>query len=291
MRILRGVAVSREVLRTRCYALTLEAGDESGNVARDEPRIGAERPDPDHRVVGIRVHVGDGSEVEVDPDLAELARDRRGDLLGQRRVVDDAERPVSGIGAADPSLEACDVAAFFVGRDEQLAFASEPPGQRFDLFRRLDVAAEQDDTAEPALDPAQHPVGSGGAFEAREEARRCGALELNAHPLTAPAVTPKAILRWIATKKSTTGSAVSVAPAISGPQAVPRSVMKPASHRVNVWLPAWCTRTDAMRYSFQAWMNAKIEVATSPGPISGSRMRTKAPNRVEPSTCAASSRS
>ena len=46
-----------------------------------------------------------------------------------------------------------------------------------------------------------------------------------------------------------------------------------------------------MRYSFQAWMKAKIEVATSPGPISGSRMRTKAPNRVEPSTCAASSSS
>ena len=44
-------------------------------------------------------------------------------------------------------------------------------------------------------------------------------------------------------------------------------------------------------YSFQAWMNAKIEVATRPGPISGSRIRRKAPKRVVPSTCEASSRS
>ena len=44
-------------------------------------------------------------------------------------------------------------------------------------------------------------------------------------------------------------------------------------------------------YSFQAWMNAKIDVATRPGPTSGSRMRTNAPSRVEPSTIAASSSS
>jgi hypothetical protein len=38
-------------------------------------------------------------------------------------------------------------------------------------------------------------------------------------------------------------------------------------------------------------MNAKTEVATSPGATSGSRIRTKAPSRVEPSTIAASSSS
>ena len=32
--------------------------------------------------------------------------------------------------------------------------------------------------------------------------------------------------------------------------------------------------------SFQAWMNAKIDVATRPGATSGSRIRTKAPKRV-----------
>ncbi len=43
--------------------------------------------------------------------------------------------------------------------------------------------------------------------------------------------------------------------------------------------------------SFQARMNAKIDVATRPGATSGSRMRQKAPKRVEPSTIAASSSS
>jgi len=44
-------------------------------------------------------------------------------------------------------------------------------------------------------------------------------------------------------------------------------------------------------YSFQLVMNAKTEVATRPGATSGSRMRTNAPRRVEPSTIAASSSS
>ena len=44
-------------------------------------------------------------------------------------------------------------------------------------------------------------------------------------------------------------------------------------------------------YSFQLVMNAKTDVATSPGATSGSRIRTKAPSLVEPSTIAASSSS
>ena len=46
-----------------------------------------------------------------------------------------------------------------------------------------------------------------------------------------------------------------------------------------------------MMNSFQAWMNAKIEVATRPGATSGRRIRTNAPKRVLPSTIAASSSS
>src|SRR5581483_6525457 len=43
--------------------------------------------------------------------------------------------------------------------------------------------------------------------------------------------------------------------------------------------------------SFQLVMNAKTEVATRPGATSGSRIRTNAPRRLEPSTIAASSSS
>jgi hypothetical protein len=46
-----------------------------------------------------------------------------------------------------------------------------------------------------------------------------------------------------------------------------------------------------MMNSFHAWMKAKIEVATRPGPTSGRSTRTKAPKRVVPSTIDASSRS
>ena len=44
-------------------------------------------------------------------------------------------------------------------------------------------------------------------------------------------------------------------------------------------------------YSFHVVMNANTDVATSPGPISGSRIFTNTPSLVEPSTIAASSSS
>ena len=49
--------------------------------------------------------------------------------------------------------------------------------------------------------------------------------------------------------------------------------------------------TRAKMYSFQVVMNANTDVATRPGPISGSRIFRKTPRRVEPSTIAASSSS
>ena len=66
--------------------------DERRDVARDELGVGAERADADHRVLRIHVDVGDRREVEVDADRGEVGADRRRDLLGQRDVVDDAER-------------------------------------------------------------------------------------------------------------------------------------------------------------------------------------------------------
>jgi hypothetical protein len=67
--------------------------------------------------------------------------------------------------------------------------------------------------------------------------------------------------------------------------------VKFASQIVSVCFSGDCKSTYARMYSFQAWMNAKIEVATSPGATRGSRIRRKAPKRVLPSTMAASSSS
>jgi hypothetical protein len=64
-----------------------------------------------------------------------------------------------------------------------------------------------------------------------------------------------------------------------------------ARNTVTVCLePSWSSVLAKM-YSFQLVMNANTDVATSPGATSGSRIRRKAPSRVEPSTIAASSRS
>ncbi len=91
---------------------------------RDERAVGAERADPDHRVLGVRVDVRDRREVEVDADRRR-ARLRASAATRSRQlhVVDDAERGVARIRAAGPRLEPRDVAALLVDRDEQVRLA------------------------------------------------------------------------------------------------------------------------------------------------------------------------
>ena len=88
----------------------------------------------------------------------------------------------------------------------------------------VDVAREQHDAAEPVVELALEPGGCRRPGEARQDAPVRQALERAAHPLVAPAVRPKAILRWTSRKKATTGIAVSVEAAISPPQSVLRLV-------------------------------------------------------------------
>ena len=71
-------------------------------------------------------------------------------------------------------------------------------------------------------------------------------------------------------------------PAMSAPQSVCRLVpRKYESQTVTVCLPWSFSRMRAKMYSFQLVMNAKTDVATSPGATSGSRIRTNAPSRVD----------
>jgi len=63
------------------------------------------------------------------------------------------------------------------------------------------------------------------------------------------------------------------------------------SHTVTACFDWSLSRTRAKMYSFQHVMNANTDVATRPGAISGSRIRTNAPSRLLPSTSAASSSS
>src|SRR3954449_1080661 len=75
------------------------------------------------------------------------------------------------------------------------------------------------------------------------------------------------------------------------PQSVPNTVLNVDSHTGSVCLSESRMNTSAYRNSFHAVMNANTDVATRPGPSSGSTTRRKAPNRPQPSTIAASSSS
>ena len=76
----------------------------------------------------------------------------------------------------------------------------------------------------PGVELAQEPVGRRLAGEPGQDAGPREPLERGAHPLTEPAVRPKAMRRCTSRKKTTTGIAVSVEAAISAPQSVLRLV-------------------------------------------------------------------
>ena len=194
-------------------------------MARDELTVRPERPDPDDRVLRVRVDVGDGCEVEIHAHFGELGADRGSDALRELDIVDDSERAVARIRAPGRRLEPRHVAAFFIDRDQDVrTLGAEVVRERAQLFAALDVPGVQDDSAETLRQPPSNPVRNDRAFEAREDAARGESLELCAHALTAPAVNPKAIFRCTRRKKITTGIAVRVEAAMRPPQSVFRLV-------------------------------------------------------------------
>ena len=236
MRVDGRVAVAGKVLCARGDADALRACDEGGDVPRDEVRLGTEGADADDRVPRIRVDVRNRGEVHRHADPRQLRGNRGRDALGQLSVVDGAQREVARVGAAARSLQARDVAALLVDRDDQLVtLGPQRSGERCGLRAVSDVVRKQHDPAESAAEPGSNPVRGLRPGEARKDAGRRLALELDGHPRTAPAVRPKAIRRCTATKNTTTGIAVNVAPAISGPHWVPRRLVNCASQTVKVW--------------------------------------------------------
>ena len=85
---------------------------------------------------------------------------------------------------------------------------------------------------------------------------------------------------------------ISVEPAITPPQSVPRAPkLNACSQTGRVSLSGRSMITRANVNSFHAWMKAKIPVATRPGATSGSVTVKNARSRLDPSTIAASSSS
>ena len=111
-------AQTREVLRRGGHPGRLEAADHRRPVTADRPRIVAERADPERRVVRLGGEI-DGRRVDdVDAHRAGLAPDGRPDPLGQRFVVDRAERHIAGeLGRL--GTQGVELASLLVGRDEE----------------------------------------------------------------------------------------------------------------------------------------------------------------------------
>src|SRR5690606_18653438 len=118
VRVDDGGAVAREVLGAGGDSGVLQPGDGGGGVPGDRVRVASERAGADHGVVVLDVDVHRGCEVDGDADLGEFGADGLVDRGGQLRVVDGAERGVAGVGAAGGAVQAGDVAAFLVDRDD-----------------------------------------------------------------------------------------------------------------------------------------------------------------------------
>jgi hypothetical protein len=162
VRVARARAVSREVLPARKDAFAKEPAREREPEAGDARRVRIEGAVADHAIAGVRAHVEDGREVEVDADGAQLPAHRAPDGLGEPRVAARADgrhrREVrEGRG------EAVDAAPLVVDRHER-----HDPGA--ELVQGGDqvpqapgaahVALEQDDAARTKLlqEGAARPV-------------------------------------------------------------------------------------------------------------------------------------
>ena len=219
-----GRAVAGKVLRAGGDPSRLQPGHERGDVAGDQRGVGAERADSDHRIERVDVDIGDRSEIQRDAGRAQLFGEGAGDLLGERDVVDRAERECAGnelprpasrrVTSPPSSSIATTVAAETLSDPVRACSCSGPATLR----------ANRTTPPRPSASSRESQVGAVVPAKPGQDAPVRQALERVAHPLVAPAVRPKAILRWTSRKKATTGIAVSVEAAISPPQSVLRLV-------------------------------------------------------------------
>jgi len=94
-------------------------------------------------------------------------------MPGEVHVVDRAQGVVAREGGAGADLQAGDVAALLVDRDQDvLVLGAQLGGEGGELSGRDDVAAEETDGGESLAEAAQQPVGGGGAREAGLEDRQ-----------------------------------------------------------------------------------------------------------------------
>ena len=116
---------------------------------------------------GLELTSADGAQLRLTPQAASRRPSSWATSRVSSDVVDRAQGVVAGEGGAGAHLQAGDVAALLVDRDQDVvALGPQLGGERGQLLGRGDVAAEQADGGEAFAEPAQQPVGGGGAGEA-----------------------------------------------------------------------------------------------------------------------------
>ena len=258
--------------------------------------VGAEARHADDRVGRVAVDVGDRRQVEIDrrrpparrrgrrgpPRSARRRRRRRGRPPGHRAAAGGLEagarrRPPRrgrprrarrrGAAAATPA--------------RRRRWRSPRTGRRRRGRRRRGRSSHAG-----ALGPANE------ASSVPAATRSSSSLRGRAHPFTAPAVSPDVDPPVHEQEEDEDGDRderrAGHDPAPVGAAGALVERLEP--HR-QVWRSGRFMITRAKMNSFQAWMKAKIPVATSPGATSGSVTVKKARIRLDPSTSAASSRS
>ncbi len=165
-----GVAVAGEVLGARGDTRRLQPPHPGGGVPGDDIGARPEGTHPDHRIQRVGVDVGARRVVQGDAGGVQLPADVAGDLLGDIDVVQRAERKAARTGRPGAGLQPGDVARLLVHRDHEVGVLRvQGGGEPRDLFRALDVAAEQDDGGESFGYPPAHPAGHRRPLEARLE--------------------------------------------------------------------------------------------------------------------------
>ena len=183
MRVLRSVAVSREVLPAARHPACLQSLRERDTEPRHAHRVAAEAAVGDDGIVGVRVHVHDRRVVVIDSAGGQFFRDELPEPLRNGRSVhprnaasrvqlSDAAhaRQVGPVGGA----QALHPAAFLVDGNEQRfgRRCLERARQLGDLRRVDDIAPEEDHSGDPAPDELQLFRRGRGALDSGDQAAR-----------------------------------------------------------------------------------------------------------------------
>ena len=257
VRVLRGVAVSGEVLGARPRRPPTAGRASRPRLCRAtssgvEPKLRT----PMTGLSGLELMSASGARLRLHAGRAQFPAHPAAPPLGERGVAEAAEHSVARVRRPVVVVEAGDVAALLVDRDDRVRVG------RVDRIRQLpqlpardDVRAEEADPAEPSRSrsashagsvvptkPGRRVAATGGGAGPRSQAG-LGQSATPAHPLTAPPTSPLVIRPCTIRKKTMTGTATSVEAAITWPQSVARVAlgwMNPRSHSGRVWCCSSC---------------------------------------------------